>query len=101
MRKSTKPLQNLQGFCKKLQKIIRAPVKRLFERPLIQFCIIINYLFQCGSFFILNLENHTLNRVRFCFFCAAALRLVRIFLLFTKKQLKINYFTVIISMISY
>ncbi len=42
---------------KKSQKIIRAPVKRLFERPLIQFCIIINYLFQCGSFFILNLEN--------------------------------------------
>lgn len=53
---------------KKSQKIIRAPVKRLFERPLIQFCIIINYLFQCGSFFILNLEKPTLNRVRFCFF---------------------------------
>ncbi len=51
------------------------------------------------KFLYIEHRKPTLNRVRFCFFCAAALRLVRIFLLFTKKQLKINYFTVIISMI--
>lgn len=53
------------------------------------------------KFLYIEPRKSTLNRVRFCFFCAAALRLVRIFLLFTKKQLKINYFTVIISIISY
>ena len=53
------------------------------------------------KFLYIEPRKSTLNRVRFCFFCAAALCLDRIFLLFTKKQLKINYFTVIISMISY
>ena len=31
MRKSTKPLQNLQGFCKKLQKILKT-VKDVYKR---------------------------------------------------------------------
>ena len=39
MRKSTKPLQNLQGFCKKLQKIIKT-VKNILPDTLVCFTIV-------------------------------------------------------------
>ena len=38
-RKSTKPLQNLQGFCKKLQKIIKT-VKNILPDTLVCFTIV-------------------------------------------------------------
>ncbi|EDM61769.1 hypothetical protein DORLON_02870 [Dorea longicatena DSM 13814] len=39
MRKSTKPLRNLQGFCKKLQKIIKT-VKNILPDTLVCFTIV-------------------------------------------------------------
>ena len=41
MRKSTKPLRNLQGFCKKLQKIIKT-VKNILPDTLVCFPIVKN-----------------------------------------------------------
>ncbi len=39
MQKTTKPLQNLQGFCKKLQKIQKT-VKNILPDPLVCFTIV-------------------------------------------------------------